>query len=222
MNKYKWLTVAAIFILGVVGVHPLQATGEKFMTETSERQSVPLSQLWVELGKNYDRFFTLEEAWKDGEPWSKLESQRVQRSTEKKTLEQELEQLRQTVPDFNYEINNADSRIVHIIDARLARQKEYGLERVINSIDFTGKVNELSTAIANQGIPVSPPQLMSTHEQADYSTVVRVKGEGLKVRNALSNFIPLEGRGRILWIARTKLGQGEVSYIYYLWPGKKN
>jgi len=102
------------------------------------------------------------------------------------------------------------------MDARLAQQKEYGLESAIRSIDFTGKVNELPSEIGKQGIPLSPLSITFRFEQADYSTEVHVRGEELKVRDALSNFVPLQGRTkRILWIARTKLGQGEVTYVYY-------
>jgi len=90
------------------------------------------------------------------------------------------------------------------------------LESAIRSIDFTGKVNDLPSEIGKQGIPLSSPLISFKFEQIDYGTLVRVKGEDLKVRDALSNFVPLQGRTkRILWIARTKIGQGEVTYVYY-------
>ena len=108
------------------------------------------------------------------------------------------------------------------MDARLAQQKGYALESLIKRIVFTGKVNDLPSEIGRHGIPVSLPPIMDIRAYPDHTTTVQVKGEDLKVRDALSNFIPLEERrGRILWIASTKLGQGEMTYVYYPWPGDK-
>jgi hypothetical protein len=46
---------------------------------------------------------------------------------------------------------------------------------------------------------------------------VHVKGQGLTVREVLSNYIPLSGRGsRTLWIARTKFGKQEKSHIRFI------
>jgi len=215
------MTVALLLIFETISIGSVRAQGLKRMTETSEQRSALLSQVFVELGKDYDCFFTIEEAWKDKEFMNAMESQRVQRFSSRKNLQQELEQLRQTVPNFTYEVDKSNPRIVHIIDSRLAQQKGYGLESVINSIDFTGTVFDLVNAIGAQGIPVSSRGLTFTHEQPDYRTVVHVKGEGLKVRDALSNFISLDRHGRILWIARTRFEQGEVSYIHFYTPAKK-
>jgi len=99
------------------------------------------------------------------------------------------------------------------------QQREYALEDTIKSLDFKGKVNELPDEIGKQGVPIAIPTWQSTHEQHDGSTMVYVKGEGLSVRTALSNFVKLEGRDRILWIARTKLELGAISYVFYPWPG---
>jgi hypothetical protein len=99
----------------------------------------------------------------------------------------------------------------------------YGLESVIKSIDFAGSTSELVAAIGKQGITVSPQRALFTNEFQDYDTVIHVNGEGLRVRDALSNFLPLaERKGRILWIARKKLAEGEVTYVYYPSPGKKS
>ncbi len=221
MTKNRLMTVALLLIFETISIGSVRAQGLKRMTETSEQRSALLSQVFVELGKDYDCFFTIEEAWKDKEFMNAMESQRVQRFSSRKNLQQELEQLRQTVPNFTYEVDKSNPRIVHIIDSRLAQQKGYGLESVINSIDFTGTVFDLVNAIGAQGIPVSSRGLTFTHEQPDYRTVVHVKGEGLKVRDALSNFISLDRHGRILWIARTRFEQGEVSYIHFYTPAKK-
>lgn len=218
MNLHKSITVVTLLMVAAVAMVLLLSQKTRPMAQASGNQamSLPLLDYLVELGKADDRFFTIEEAWKGDKPMNSLEAQWIQRPLEQKSLQQELERLRGGVPNFSYEIDKANSRIVHIKDARLAQQKGYGLESVIQRIDFMGKVNELPSAIGKLGIPVSLPVVMDIRQSLDHMTEVQVKGEGLKVRDALSNFVPLEGRrGRLLWIARTKLNQGEVSYVYY-------
>jgi hypothetical protein len=218
MNLHKSITVATLLMIAAVAMVLLLSQKTRPMTQASGNQamSLPLLDYLAELGKADDRFFTIEEAWKGDKPMISLEAQWIQKPFEQKSLQQELERLRGSVPNFSYEVDKTNSRIVHIKDARLAQQKGYGLESVIKRIDFTGKVNELPSAIGKLGIPVSLPVVMDLRQSLDHMTEVQVKGEGLKVRDALSNFIPLEGRGgRLLWVARTKLNQGEVSYVYY-------
>ena len=223
MNKFRPIVIIMLLILGSVVGEAFRVQGAKPMAETSINQSATLLELLVELGKKYDHFFTIEEAWKDREPMNAMEAQRVQMSSGKKTLQQELEQLRQTLPNFSYEIDKANPRIIHILDERLTHQKGYGLESVVNRIDFTGSPHDLVAEIGNQGILISPQTSMLLNEFRDYSSVLQVKGESLKVRDALTNFISLKEREvKILWIARTKLAQGEMTRIYYLPPGKKH
>ena len=217
MNIRKLMIVAALLIFGTTIAPAPQALGNRPMNETPANQSVFLREYLVQLGKDYDRFFTLEEAWKDGESMNMLEFEWVQGFSEMKGLQQDLERLRQTVPNFTFETNKQNPRIIHIIDARLKRLKGYGLESTIQSIDFTGTVDELVTAIGEHGMPVSPRGVSDISEglSQDYRTEVHVKGKGLKVRDALSNFISLDGRGRVIWIARTKIGQREMSYVHF-------
>jgi hypothetical protein len=189
--------------------------------EQDHRRSLPLLTYLGELGKDHDRFFTLEEAWKEGEPINKVEGVWAESAAERKSFDQELRQLVQTIPRLRYKIDQTNVKIVHLIDERLADQQGYGIEGELRSIDFTGKVDDLVSEIRRQGSPVSRPLLMDTREFLDHETVVHVRGERLKVRAALTDFVPLQGRvGRILWIARTKLGRGETTYVYYPYPGK--
>ena len=223
MNKCKIITALALLILGSASLALIRVQRARDMANSAETRSVPLSELLMTVGETYDRFFTIEEAWKTGESMNSLEARLIQTSSERKTVEQELQRLRQTVPNFTYEIDKSNPRIVHIIDARLTQTQGYGLESVIKSIDFAGSPTELVATIGKQGISVSPQRALFTNEFQDYSTVIHVKGEGMRVRDALSNFVPLDERkGRILWIARKKLAEGEVTYVYYPSPGKKS
>ena len=208
----------AVLNLALTGALWSQVTGA--ITQESERQSKPLLWILYELGKDYDCFVTIEEGWLEGEAGNKLESADTRRTLKDVGLIQELEQLRRIVPNFGYQFDPVNPRIVHVIDERLRSLPGYGLERTIARLDYGGTAYHLPTAIGKQGIPIASPSGMSTHEQADYNTVVHVNGSGLTVRGALSNFIDLNGRSlRVLWIARTKLEPRAISNVYYPWAG---
>jgi hypothetical protein len=217
--KRSRLTILVAILLFGIGQCMLQARRSDAMNQNSNKESKPITWVLSGIGRDYDCFFTIEDGWNEADSEKRLEAGWSERRLENGGLIQELEQLRRSVPNFSYEFNTVNSRIVHIIDVRLKQQKEYALEDTIKSLDFKGKVNELPDEIGKQGVPIALPTWQSTHEQRDGSTIVYVKGEGLSVRGALSNFIKLDGRDRILWVARTKLEPGATSYVFYPWPG---
>ena len=216
MENYKRMVV--LLAAGASLLLASQRTGG--IPQSGLEESKPLTWVLIALGEDYNCFFTLEEAWQEGEAAVKLESASIRRSTDKGGLIQELEKVRQNVPDFSYEFNPVNPRVVHVIDARLKRQKSYALDGTITKLDFNGAINGLPNEIQKQGIRISTPTGQDTHEHRDGTTIVHVSGDGLSVRDALSNFINLDGRGKILWIARTKLDPGAISYVFYPWPGK--
>jgi hypothetical protein len=217
------LIVIALMVICVTRVSNAFPTCSEQQTNDANKQGVLLIPYLAELGRTYNCFFTAEEAWEDNDPMNKVESYLVPRPARSEGLRWELERLRQIVPNFTFEIDKGNPRIVHVMDTRLARQKGYGLDGVLKNIDFSGNINDLVVAISKQGVSISPPALIDTHEGMfqDFTTVVQVKGKSMKVRDALSNFIPLNGRGMILWIARTKIGPGETSYIQFRGSQKK-
>src|SRR5258705_484413 len=65
-----------------------------------------------------------------------------------------------------------------------------------------------------QGILLSG--LLNELGVVDFKSKVQIQAKNLTVRSALSDYIPLKGRShKILWIARTKLGAQETSYIQF-------
>lgn len=184
----------------------------------AEEKRIPLSELLSELSETQNYFFTIEQASKEGEPMNWLEAILVPKDSKEAPVLQRLEELKRTVPNFTFEINEKNPRIIHVIDARLAQQKEYGLNTELNDIDFEGKTRDLVTAISNKGVAISPQNTFTVGVPMliDSTTVVRVKDENLKVRDALTNFIPLRGYNGIIWTATTKLGSGQTTFINFL------
>jgi hypothetical protein len=129
-----------------------------------------------------------------------------------------LDDLSQSVPNFTWHNDPSNPKVIHIVDDHLLRRQGYALDRVIDEIDFSGTVLELVDAIAAKGIPVSATGPVGTDDllSMDGVTRVQVKGKGLRVRDALSDFVPLDGRGPILWTAETHVdGSDQTTYIRY-------
>jgi hypothetical protein len=95
------------------------------------------------------------------------------------------------------------------------------------SFTFTSLHNLGGTTAANLSVPsksgTSPLTITVKASPDDGSGAFAVRRNGLKVRDALSTFLGLDERkGRILWIARTKLARGELTYVYFPPAGKKS
>jgi RNA recognition motif-containing protein len=219
MKLAAMLVVMTVLALGHGGALLPRAFGANLMSHTSEidQDPLPLLNYLVQLGQAYDCFFTIEEAHEvSDQPNDVMEGRWIQASSSRKNLRDELEHLRQVVPNFTYEFSKNEPRIIHIKDARLAHQKGSGLDSVLKSIDFTGRLNDLPQAISKQGVAVSGQSVIFTNETRDFTTMIQIKADTLKVRDVLTDFVPLKGRlMKILWIAKTELGQGKVSYVYY-------
>lgn len=224
MKLHQSIMPAVIVILGTISIIIVQTQTAKLMDTSSRDQAnpLPLIDYLGKLGEEYDYFFTVEVAAADTSGEKALVSHWVQRRPGTKDLQQELERLRQDISNFSYEVDKSNPRIIHVMDVRLEQFNGYALERIIPEITFTGKVNDLPAEIGKQGIPIAPPLLMSFNETRDTTTVLEVKGVGLKVRDALSDFLPLEKRRtRILWIASTRINQEGISYVNYPYPGQQ-
>jgi len=216
------VVIVVVFIIGNVIETPSMIQEQKIIPEFSINDSLALPYLLQALGDKYGFFFTIEDSMNENDPSSSLRAQRLLNASDANNLSAELERLRQAVPNFLYEIDKDNPKIVHIIDARLLQKKQYALQGVIGKIDFNGQINELPAAISKQGIAIDPVLIFSTHEQPDFSAVVKVRGENLRVRDALTNCVPLEGRlTRMLWVARTNVAEGSLTKIYYPISGKK-
>src|SRR5262245_3458737 len=99
-----------IYMLGACMVQPQEAS----MSSTPEVQQVSLLALLSELGEAQDYYFTIEEAWKAGEPTNSMQTFQVTKGSLKTPVAQRLKELQQAVPNFTFEINKTSPRIIHI------------------------------------------------------------------------------------------------------------
>jgi hypothetical protein len=224
MKPYKLMAIAILLFFCTL-MHSPQANATSPRSDTSSGDTRSVEEYLSQLAKTYDCYFTLEEAYEDGGTANQLSSYMVKSSPPKLSLNESLEELRRTVPNLTFTINDSTPRIVHITDARLAKKREYAMERVIKNIEFAGDVGSLISMLNMQGVPVSMPSVFTTDELRfrDLFTKGRIKGEGLKVRDILTSFLSLKGYRKLIWISQTSLGgKDNTTYIRFCGPELKS
>jgi hypothetical protein len=216
MRNYK-LLIAAALIVTSAGAYLSHTQERNAATNPQQSRTIFLEGYLLELGEKYDLYFTLETAWAEGEFSNWMENHKVKEPPKLDGIQRELERLSKSVPHFTYAFDPTNPKVVHISDARLAQQNDYGLNGVVKSIDYKGTLARLVTALGERGIKVSAGSLslIGDTRPRDHDTEVHVAAQKINVRDAITHFIPLEGRRRIIWSSTTKLGTGEVSHIVF-------
>jgi hypothetical protein len=183
---------------------------------------IALEQFLGDLGEACDCYFTVEDGYKAGDSAALLSSFMVGRPRKGPKLEEQLKALKSEVPDLTFTADEKNPRIIHIADKRLSGEKGYALDGVVREIDFKGTVVGLIAAIQAQGFQISSPTSLATEELLswDLSTPVRVKAKEIKVREALSLYLPLGRYSRVLWVARTNVGAGMHTQVMFRGPRK--
>ncbi len=206
--------IAGLFIGLMINLPGYAQTPMQYSNTSVEKVSV--RDILEDLGKRYDRFFTIEEISSE---MGNILYRRSERLVSNKNILEELDQLSKLIPDLTYRVDKREPRIIHVSDTRVGRQKGYALDRIVSRIDFTGPVYELIKVLRNQGIRISGGGMAMGVDEwlvTDFGTKVHVRGKRLRVRNVLSDFIPLEERSsRILWIAETKPVEGETTRLRF-------
>lgn len=191
---------------------------EQFWGRSSQAKLVEITEFLKEIGDKYDCHFTIEVALESGNINNSIEKKKIAARLQKNSLRDELEQLNRLVPKFVYKLDKDNPKIIYISDARLLSEPDYPMRKIVTDINFEGNLFDLVNAIGQKGIPISSGGLVDLRDNMsiDFSTRVKVKESGKSVRNLLTNSISVKNRPRILWISRTELGKGAMTYIRYL------
>jgi hypothetical protein len=219
---YK-LLIAVALIFTSAGGHLSLAQETKSVDRSARASTEFLEDYLLKLGEQYDFYFTLETAWQKGEHMNWMEQSRIREFSTDGDIQRHLEMLKETVPHFTYTFDSTNYKIIHIKDARLVQQPAYGIDGVLKSINYEGSWIGLVNALGEQGIKVSGAGVIWTGDPRarDYSTDVHVKAQNITARDAITNFIELAGRRRVLWSSITQLSPNELSYIHLYAPVKK-
>ncbi|SRR6266436_10270240 len=176
-----------------------------------------LSDVLNDFGTDYDKFFTIEDAKSTGKA-TPLSKRPIARPGKKFGLTRELEELRRTVTGFTYYPDSRNPQVIHIVDAPLVAQKNYGMNLIVKEINFTGPLYRLPDHLKQQGIPVEVSRQYTTtsYMTADFRTQVSVKAKSIRVREALTDLNSLKGRSsRVIWTSETTIGKNEDSVIVF-------
>src|SRR5262249_33348184 len=135
MKQFQVLTLA-FFLLIICFVIPVVKAQKAKAPRDGDQQQTTLMQYIEMLGDRFDCFFTLEEGFNKDEPTANFDQRYIEKfglhrqaHEESSYVEVRLEELKQAVPHFDFQINTSNPRIIHIIDARLNQRKNYPFTR---------------------------------------------------------------------------------------------
>lgn len=184
---------------------------------------VPLRDVLREVGNTYDCQFTMEIGLISGDqtrslahaPALEVNSISQLRG---KSLKEVLDLFQNTIPNFTYEVNAHNPKVIHILDTRLQKLNNYALDDTVSKFNFSGYVFDLINRLEERGVNVSSRWAGDTRElnASDNSIQIKVNSNRSSVRSILTDYLHLSERGRVLWIAETDLIGNEITYVRYL------
>lgn len=175
MGKYRIL-ITVVLIVTSAAIY-VSAQNREGGSELRPSRTAFLEGYLLKLGEQYDVYFTLETAWQGKEFVNWMEQYEVRQLSKGDGIQRELEMLTERVPYFTYAFNAANSRVIHIKDARLAQHPAYGMDDVIN-LNYKGSWMGLVNALGERGIKVSStgPMWIGDPRARDYSTQIKLGG----------------------------------------------
>jgi hypothetical protein len=121
------------------------------------------------------------------------------------TIEALLAKLKRDIPKAQIIRDPRNPRIIHLVEKSLLEDKNYVIEKSA-ALDFSGAIEDLPDALGK----IAPGIGQSTGgvggELASYVdgvTKVNVHIKREKIRDLLTDAVPLKTYGRILWVAKT-------------------
>jgi hypothetical protein len=187
-------------------------------TSGAQDSDIAVQELLVDLGKKNGVVFTVEEAVLDeGDP-ARIRFFRMHERPKGEDLKTALDEMARSAPTFTWYRDGQNARIIHIIDNALLSRKNYSMDRIVDTVDFTGTVSGLVDALAAKGVPVSSLGSFDSSEFmfTDFRSLVSVRAKDAAVRDLLTDYVSLEGRGAILWVSETRLSGPDLkTYVRY-------
>jgi len=152
--KTQWRILLVMMMLAAAGGGPIAAQGQHPPIQDGKTWPVPLLLHLNNLGNEHDVFFTIESSW-SGDEAKTLAAYPIPQDYKEAALEDELRRLSGVVPNLTFEADPKNPQIIHAIDMRLAGWPSYGLDQVLQDIDFTGALYKLLQELTRRGIPLA-------------------------------------------------------------------
>jgi len=168
----------------------------------SIKNQVILSQYLNQSGKQFNCYFTIEEAETHTGQIHNSYRQKNILGTRVVTLDKLIRKLEIDLPDAAIVRDAGNPKIIHIINRETKQSPNYPLDRHLTLL-YHGDLPGLANAIGkNMNGTVEPQGFFTTVDMAmDYITQVRINVREMPVRDILTTGIPLAGYSRVLWRA---------------------
>lgn len=131
--------------------------------------------------------------------------------------------MARAVPNFTYQVESRNPRVIHVIDRRLLGQEGYAPDKVVDGMKFAGTVRNLVSAVVSSGwmtwvlLPASN-ELLNT----DLNQTLSFDEKEITLRDALSQIVlTSQHRGGILWMAVTEPQPGAATHLRFCCPKRK-
>ena len=175
-----------------------------------------IAELLMELGDKNSIMFTLEGVLLEGDA-TNIKTFRFPHPQSNVTLNSMLDEMVREVAYFTYSIDTQNPHIIHIMDSRLFRMDGYVLGSQMDHIDFAGTVDSLLRVLSDKIGPFTSVQIPGPYDllPIDLRSSIKLRGEKLAVRDALSQISPRVGKGGILWSAETELSNKKSTVLTF-------
>lgn len=183
---------------------------------------IDLEKLLNKIPSSIGLRFTIENAYADGEKFYNISSRQLPEiATNTITKNEVLDTLGKMFPEASIEVSVSEPNVIHIMDKRLHRFKGYALDQVLLDCEFTGTPHELLKYISKTVPSLQTMLALAVHrlrvQTSDRVTQVKFSGAKIVVRDALTNYLPLERYKNVLWVASTSLNRN-TTQVEFLGP----
>jgi hypothetical protein len=174
-------------------------------------EGVPLYEYLLRASLKLDCYFTIEQM--PGEENNSIEGREVQAGSEPSSIEKMVEQLSAQLKGFHVYRSKENPVVVHIIDERLEKEKEYSLPKCV-AVKFRGTPEKLVEKLQRMFLGDLRPKMGGAFSGfiriTDIITEIHCSTRGASARRVLTDWLPLSQYNRILWIAKTRLINGKL------------
>ena len=174
-------------------------------------ETVPLWKYLYRQGIQLDCYFTIEVMNREFDDW--ITEHDVQVTNEPSSREKMIEQLSAQLKGVHVYRSKENPAIVHIIDERLEKEKEYSLPKCV-AVKFRGTPDELVEKLHQTSFENLHPKRSGVFSSGarfgDFTTETHCSTRGASARRVLTDWLPLSHYTRILWTSETRRIKGEL------------
>jgi len=188
-----------------------QSFGVEPMDEPASNRDVPWEDYLELAGGRLGAHFTIERVLRGSrDPQAKVVNVKISDDEQLKTLEAVASKLATKLPGFDFVPNPQHPQVMHVIERELLEQKRYSLDRK-HTLAYSGILGDLSHVLEQQLHNIGPKTAGDWRRMFDDSvTRIEINEKDKKLRDIITDCLPLKDRQPLLWLAETQLSKDGV------------